>query len=90
MEGFPLLKDTAEVAAQVRLKRANQEWLDKHRAELRKQFPDRYVAVLNKRVVASSKDFPELLSRLRKQFPDENPSLAAIELIGRDEFVWVL
>ena len=90
MEGTGILKDPAQVMQDIKKKRANQEWLDQQRAELRRDFPNRYVAVLNQRVVASEEDFRALLSRLRKEFPKTDPSLAAIELIGEDEFVWVL
>ncbi len=81
---------TPQVLEEIKIKRANQQWLDQHRADLRAKYADRYVAVFDGQVVADEEDFPTLLSRLKKAIKGKSPSLAAIELIGKDEFVWVL
>ncbi len=81
---------TPEVVQEIKIKRANQQWLDQHREDLRAKYADRYVAVFDGQVVAAGEDFPTLLATLRKAIRGKSPSLAAIELIGKDEFVWVL
>lgn len=81
---------TPEVLQEIKIKRANQAWLDQHRSELRPKYANRYVAVFDEQVVADEEMFPALLLKLRKAIKDKSPSLAAIELIGEDEFVWVL
>lgn len=88
-ENVPLV-DSSRIVDEVRTKRGNQEWLDQHRADLRKRFPNQYVAVLNQQPVYGDKDFRTLLSRLKRDYPGTDLSLAAIELIGEDDFVWVL
>lgn len=88
MEKTALIVNRNRILDDMKRKRANHEWLNKHRNELRRQFPNRYVAVLDERVVGGEEDFRALLSKLRKKFPD--PSLAAIEFMSKDEFVWVL
>jgi hypothetical protein len=74
---------------EIRLKRENSEWLDRHREELRREYPDRYVAVFDRRVAAQSEEFHEVLSALRKK-SETAPAIAAIEFIDKDEVVWVL
>lgn len=63
-------------AADLRVKRANHEWLDRHRDELRAKYGDKYVAVHKGAVVAADPDFPRLLSLFRKKLANTDPSLA--------------
>ena len=74
---------------EIRLKRENSEWLDRHREELRRKYPDRYVAVFDRRVAAQGEEFHAVLSALRKK-SETAPAIAAIEFIDKDEVVWVL
>ena len=74
---------------EIRLKRENNEWLDEHRLELRKKYPDRYVAVFGRKVVAQSKEFHTVISELRKE-SESAPAIAAIEFMNKDEVVWVI
>lgn len=82
--------DPSQILADLRVKAANQEWLDKHRDELRARFADKYVAVHQGAVVAAHEEFPRLLSRLKKKLAGTDPSLAAVEFLSKEEFVWVL
>jgi len=82
--------DSSKLLADLRVKRANHEWLDRHRKELRAKFADKYVAVHKGAVVAANRDFPRLLSLLKKKFANTDPSLAAVEFMSEEEFVWVL
>ncbi len=78
------------VLEEISRKRANSAWLDKHRDELRAEFPDKYVAVLDERVVGDSPDFRALLAKLRKRFAFEELAVAAIDYISPGDVVWVL
>jgi len=80
--------DSPKILADLRAKRANHEWLDRHRAELRIRFAGKFVAVHRGEVVASDPEFPRLLSRLRKRLAD--PSLAAVEFVSKEGVVWIL
>jgi len=82
--------DRDTILDEIRQKRANEDWLDRHRSELRRRYPNRYVAVLHEEVVGVEKDFPPLLARLRKECPDTSPSIAAIDFLSEPAFVWVL
>ena len=82
--------DSSKLLADLRVKRANHEWLDRHRKELRAKFADQYVAVHKGAVVAANRDFPRLLSVLRKKLAKTDPSLAAVEFMSEEDFVWVL
>jgi len=59
--------------ADLRVKRANHGWLDRHRKELRAKYGDKYVAVHKGTVVAANRDFPRLVSLLKKQFANTDP-----------------
>ncbi len=64
------------------LKRANEEWLAKHREELLDAYAGRYIAVLDERVIADDPDFIRLLVRLDKEHPTADVSVAAIRFLG--------
>lgn len=89
-EGAMLRLDRAEILKEMKIRRANNEWLDGHREELRQKYPDRYVAVFQESVVDQDTDFRALVSRLRKTIREANVSLAAIEFLSTDDLVWVL
>ncbi len=78
-----------EILHEVKLKRENSQWLDEHREEMRRKYPDRYVAVFDKKVVAHSDRFEVVLSALRKK-SESAPAIAAIEFISEDELIWAL
>jgi len=82
--------DPSKVLADLRIKSANHEWLDRHREELREKFADKYVAVYKGAVVAADEEFPRLLVLLKRRLPGVDPSLAAIEYMSEEDFVWVL
>ena len=82
--------DRDTILDEIRQKRANEDWLDRHRSELRRRFPNRYVAVLHGQVVGADEDFPSLLARLKREYPDTNPAVAAVDFLSKEAFVWVL
>ena len=90
MEGALSPQISSRMLAEIRRKRANHDWLDSHRDELKTDYADEYVAVLDGKVVGDSKEFPALLVLLKKRFSPEDLLAAAIEFISKGEMVWVL
>ena len=82
--------DRNTILDELRQKRANEDWLDRHRSELRRRFPNRFVAVLHGEVVGADEDFASLLARLRREYPDTNPSVAAVDFLSEEAYVWVV
>ena len=78
-----------EVLAEIKLKRENNEWLNEHREELRKKFPNHYIAIYGKRVAAKDEEFENVLSILR-DLSDKAPAIAAIEFISKEQTIWML
>ena len=84
-----LAEDRSKIREAMRRKRSNQDWLDRHRQELRQRYSDRYVAVFDERVVGASEDFLGLLKKLRA-VRGSTPAEAAIEYLSEEAPVWVL
>jgi hypothetical protein len=79
--------NAAEVIKSIDRERANIEWINKSLARLREEFGGRYVAVRDRKVIDSDKDFEALLRRIRKQ---SNPESVTIEFISNIEYLWML
>lgn len=78
----PRMPAEDEVRRDIELRRANEEWLDRHREELLDEYAGKYVAVFDERVVAEDPDFVRLLARLGKEHPSMDPSVAAIRFLS--------
>ena len=61
----------------------NKKWIKNNQDILKKDYLDKYVAVLDKKVINSHKDLRELLKIINKKYPDNNE--IAIEYIGPKE-----
>jgi hypothetical protein len=57
----------------------DQEWVDENIGKLAKSYPNKWIAVLNKRVVEADEDLGRLLSSIKKSFPGESPGLYLME-----------
>ena|SRR5436190_18664407 len=90
MEGTLSPQSLSQMRSEVRRKRANRDWLDSHRDELRAKYADKYVAVVDGAVIGDSDKFPSLLASLRKRLAPEDLLAAAIEFISKGELVWIL
>ena len=88
VEALGLVKE--EVERQLRAKRANHEWLISRKRDLRKKYPDKYVAVFNGKVVAADSDLDTLFKRLRTTLKGKDLSTVAVDLIPTDDIVWIL
>ena len=47
-----------------------------------RRYADRYVVLVNRRVVASGDDLPSLLARVRRKYPGQRPLVAKIPQRG--------
>ena len=90
MEGTLSPQSLSQMRSEVRRKRANRDWLDSHRDELRAKYADKYVAVVDGAVIGDSDKFPSLIASLRKRLAPEDLLAAAIEFISKGELVWIL
>ncbi len=80
------MSDT-EILESIRRKRENVEWVNGAVARLRRDYGGRYVAVKDRKVIDSDKDFKRLLVRVRKRRDEES---ITIEHIADKEYLWVL
>lgn len=77
----------AEILRSIRREQRNSEWIDRSLPALRKNFSDRHIAVKNRKVIDSDKDFTSLLLRMRKL---GDPESVTIEFVTAEECIWVL
>ena len=80
----------SQVEAELRAKRANHDWLVDHKQALRKDYPDRYVAVLNGKVVADERDIDSLFRKLRAKLKDKDLRTIAVDLVTAGDVIWIL
>ena len=80
----------SQVEAELRAKRANHDWLVDHKQALREDYPDRYVAVLNGKVVADERDIVSLFRNLRAKLKDKDLRTIAVDLVTADDVIWIL
>jgi len=66
----------------------NMNWFRAHYGQLKKDHPDKFVAISDGRVISSDKTLEGLLGRLRKQYSDI--SSFAIEFVSSDEVELIL
>ncbi len=76
------MADDGEGAGVRAQKRANEEWIERHREELLDAYAGKYIAVLGERVIAEDPDFLRLLVRLDKEHPAVDVSVAAIRFLS--------
>ena len=76
----------AEILSAIRRVQGNVDWIRESMDRLRKQYGGRYVAVRNRRVIDTDKDFEALLARVRKR---KDPEAVTIEHISEIEYIWM-
>ncbi len=68
--------------------RENREYLDENRERLKRQYPDQWIAILRRRVVAHG-DTPEGVMRtVREAYQDSDG--VALDLLDTEERTWIL
>ncbi|MFQ6107872.1 MAG: hypothetical protein ACE5QF_09885 [Thermoplasmata archaeon] len=80
--------DESEVLALLRNKRRNSSWVQEQMAELRKEYPRKFIAVKDRRIVDSDKSFDALLRRVRRR--REDLGTVTFEFISERECIYVL
>ena len=68
--------------------RANQEYVEAHREELKRQFPDQWVVILHQKLVAHGDDPDEVLGALQEA--GEDLRSAVLHQACIEEPVWLL
>lgn len=68
--------------------RANRKYLDENRERLKRQYPDQWIAILRRQVVAHG-DTPEGVMRtVREAFEDSDG--VVLKLLSSEERTWIL
>lgn len=65
-----------QIAQELRGFEENMNWLNKHYEKLKKQYPDKYVAVFDKKVVDHDSDLSTLVRRLETNYAKESNKIA--------------
>lgn len=65
-----------EIAQELRGFEENMNWLNKHYEKLKRQYPDKYVAVFDKKVVDHDSDLNTLMRRLDTNYAKESNRIA--------------
>jgi hypothetical protein len=61
-----MMANENEVSVAITRERANLEWINRSLPTLRKKFGDRFIAVMDRKVVDHDPDFEKLLARVPK------------------------
>lgn len=80
--------DPAALAEEVRRARADGDWVEENRETLKARYSGRFIAVHDRRVVASEDSIPELHRSIVKAGLD--PQKCVTEFVLAEEFVWIV
>jgi uncharacterized protein DUF5678 len=69
---------------EIREFQADHQWIEQHRASLLSQYPDQWIAVKDRTVVASDSDLERLLAILA------DPAHTAVEFLGLEPIEMIL
>jgi len=61
---------------------SDMDWIDAKLDQLRKEYPNKYIAVSNRRIVASDSNLQSLLQKLKGK--NLNPGEIPVEFIAKD------
>ncbi len=73
-----------ELAEKIREMNENRIYLDKYSEDLRKKYPDMYVAVFKGKIVGNDPDMKKLIVHMRKKFGNIDTIL--IEFISGEDY----
>ena len=82
-----MIADPADALAAIQRKRENLEWITRSLPSLRTKFADRYVAVVDKKVVDTDDDYEALLKRIKKR---AESAAITIEYVSAVAALWML
>jgi hypothetical protein len=77
----------AEALADIRRSTADSAWLTDHRDSLRKQHPNMFIAVYNRKLVGVADAVEDMKAKLRAQGID--PEKCITELMVTEDLLWV-
>ena len=79
--------DEKKILQDLREFRKSTSWISQNLAAIRKEYPDRYIAVYNREVIDADEDFDKLFRRVQKK---HDMSKVAIEFVPSREVAVVL
>lgn len=65
-----------EIAQELREFEENMDWLNKHYEKLKKEYPENYVAVFNRKVVDHDSNLNTLMKRIETNYPGQDSKIA--------------
>jgi hypothetical protein len=74
------MKKTAEILKGLQEFSADMDWIDAELERLRKEYPNKYIAVHNRRVIEADSDLQSLIRKLREK--NLNPGDIPVEFIA--------
>lgn len=75
-------KEEADIQKGLREFSQDTNWISKGEEKLRKKFPNKYIAVMKRKVIDSDSDLQNLIQRLKEN--GKNPSEIPIEFISKE------
>jgi hypothetical protein len=87
MVGIPMMADPSDALAAIQRKRENLEWITSSLPTLRSEYADRYVAVLDRKVVDADADYEALLKRIQRL---SGSTAITIEYVSAVAALWML
>jgi len=79
---------TKKDSADMKRFREDSIFIEQHEDELKEKYPNKWIAVLNRKVVNVNDDFDSLLDNLKKH--DIHPGDCVIEFLSTSEEIWIL
>jgi hypothetical protein len=80
---YQVIRGGAEAGKRLRQLQDGMVWIVAHREELRKKYPNEYIAVDKNKVVAHTREIVDLKKKLKSKF--ENFEHVAVDFIGEEE-----
>lgn len=81
--------DEQEVLRGLRSFERDSRWIDKHHEELKRLYPDEWVACYEERIIEHDKKLEALVKRLKTKYPEEKKHIA-VEFIETEEIEMIL
>ncbi len=67
----------------------NQRFILDHHDELMEKYPEHWIAVYDKKVVAADPDPRKLVAKMREMGPFPDPGKGVVELLTSEEIDWI-
>ena len=80
--------DKSEVLARIRDSRRDSSWVREHMKELRKEYPRKFIAVRDRKIIDGDSSFEALLKRVKRKV--EDLGTVSFEFVPDEDYIYVL